>query len=798
MNRREFLAGAGLIGFALNWRDVLDGRMGYVSAEEIPGRMPQLSLWYNQPASQWNEALPLGNGHMGAMVYGDVAQERIQLNESTLWTGGPHNYVNREAFQYLDRMRDLIFNEKVVEADALSAKLLGNPSQQQAFQPFCDLEFEFDMSPMPLDYRRALNLETAIAEITYSVEEVQFRRQSFLSYPDKVFGLHLSASQPGQHSLTLSLSSLHPSVSVHASEDGTLLLTGQMQADSPPAGSWIAPWNAPGLRFAAGAKVILSGGHASVQGDKIAISAANSVTVLVHCATSFESYNNIEGDPVQKVEDAIHAAQRYSLDDLLDRHQQDHQRLFQRVSLRLGADEEAQRSTSDRIQKFSDEADPSFIALLYQFGRYMLIASSRPGGQPANLQGIWNSRLWPWWGSKWTTNINLEMNYWPAETGNLAECVEPLYDLIDGLRITGAEVAKVQYGCKGFVFHHNADLWRAAAPADGSWGLWPVGGVWLVQQMWEHYEFSLDEDFLRRRAYPALKEAAEFMLDFLVEIPQGEPFAGCLATNPTSSPENAFILPDGTKGRLTYATAMDIELLDALFDHCMRAAEILSIDSEFRTRLAQTRKRLPPLQVGARGQLQEWIKDYTETEIQHRHLSHLYALYPGNGISLEGTPALAAAARKSLELRGDANGPGSCFKAWRMACWARLRDGNHANRILTTLITQSTSADMLNDSYDQVDGHFGAPAAIAEMLIQSQRGEIVLLPALPNSWTTGALRGFCARGGATVDLAWKAGQLTHVTIHTQFPGRLKLRYGSVRREIAAKGGMEYRLDQNLQ
>ena len=797
VSRRQFLANAGVLGFALNWCDVLAGNVGYGFAEDAPGQEKQLSIWYHEPATQWNEALPLGNGRMGAMVFGGVDKERIQLNESTLWTGGPHDYTNPEAFHSLEKIRDLIFNEAVVEADEVSAKLLGIPSQQQAYQPFCDLQLDFDNSMKPADYRRALNLDDATALVTYRLGDVQFRRQSFLSYPDKVFVLRLSASKPGQHTLKLSMSSLHPNVTIKSDGPESLLLTGQMESDTPPAGSWIAPWSGPGLVFAARVAVLHEGGQISAQDNSISIRDADSVTILVNCATSFVRYNDVGGDPLAQTGRQIHTASQFSFSHLLRRHAEDYQPLFRRVELQIGAGESTSKPTGARIRNYTSEPDPSFVALFYQFGRYLLISSSRPGGQPANLQGIWNTRLWPWWGSKWTTNINLEMNYWPAETGNLAECVEPLYDLIDDLRVTGAEVARVQYGCKGFVFHHNADLWRAAAPADGSWGLWPVGGVWLVQQLWDHYEFSGDEEFLRKRAYPALKQAAEFMLDFLIEIPQGAPFAGYLATNPTSSPENAFILPNGTKGRLTYATTMDIELIDALFDRCIRAAEILGIDTDFSTSVVKARHRLPPLQIGARGQLQEWIKDYRETEIEHRHLSHLYALYPGNGISLEGTPAFAAAARKSLELRGDADGPGSCFKAWRMACWARLRNGNHANEILTKLISQSTSADMVNDSYDQVDGHLGAPAAIAEMLIQSQTREIVLLPALPDSWSTGSLRGFCARGGAILDLSWSKGHLEHVTVRTRLARQLTIRYGALKKQIVAVPGMEYRLDGNL-
>jgi alpha-L-fucosidase 2 len=494
----------------------------------------------------------------------------------------------------------------------------------------------------------------------------------------------------------------------------------------------------------------------------------------------------------------LNAAMSRSFAELRERHLKDYQSLFRRVDLHLGDERSSNMPTSLRIEDSASRQDLGLLTLFYQFGRYLLIAASRPGGQPANLQGIWNESLWPWWGAKWTTNINLQMNYWPAETANLSECTEPFYDLLDDLRITGREVARVHYGCSsGFVFHHNSDLWRAAAPVDGSWGLWPVGGAWLALQMWEHYAFSQDREFLEHRSYPALKESAEFMLDFLVEIPRGKPFAGCLATNPTSSPENAFILPNGVKGRLTYATAMDIEIIGELFERCLESARTLGVDTAFCMRIEAAKKRLPPLQIGHDGELQEWIGDYAKTEKEHRHLSPLYGVYPGSSLTPQLSPKFAPAARKCLELRGDADGPGSCFKAWRAAMWARFGDGNHANRILCKLLSQSTSPDMLNDSFDQVDGHFGGPAAIAEMLIQSHTSEIVLLPALPDAWTRGRVRGLCARGGASLDFAWTKGALDHAAITSRVLGRQKVRYKEHVIEIFCEPGIRYHLDKEL-
>jgi alpha-L-fucosidase 2 len=527
------------------------------------------------------------------------------------------------------------------------------------------------------------------------------------------------------------------------------------------------------------------------------VEGADEVTLLVSLGTSFVNYRDIGRDPIPLLNQQIETASSRSYADLRSRHTADHGALFDRVELRLEDTAPADRPADVQLSGASLSVRPGLMSLFYQVGRYLLIAASRPGSQPANLQGIWNESVWPWWGSKWTTNINLQMNYWPAETGALPECVEPFYALLGDLRVTGAEVARVHYGCDGFVFHHNADLWRAAAPVDGSWGLWPVGGAWLALQTWEHYAFSLDTGFLRTTAYPALKESAEFMLSFLIEIPAGRPFAGCLATNPTSSPENAFILPNGIKGRLTYAATMDIEIVGELFEKCALSARILGVDSQFIETIETARKRLPPLQVSHNGELQEWIGDYRKTENEHRHLSPLYGLYPGNSITLEGAPAIASAARKCLELRGDADGPGSCFKAWRAALWARLGEGDHALRILAKLISQSTSPDMLNDAYDQVDGHLGGPAAIAEMLLQSQNGEIVLLPALPSAWRGGTVRGMRARGAVTLDFAWKDGSLLSAVVHAKLSGKIRLRYKNLSAEILCTPDSVHSLDNEL-
>ncbi len=797
MNRRQFLANAGMAGIATHLLSISGNAQASGRDKETAAVNSRLNLWYDKPASSWNEALPIGNGRIAAMVFGGVDSERIQLNEATLWTGKPHDYANPAARKSLEEMRHLIFEEDVEGAEKLASTMLGTPSQLQAYQPFCDLRIDFYSDTHKDKYRRSLDLDTAIASVKYTCDPNEFQREAFVSYPDQVFVLQLSGSPAARQSFKLSLSTPHDHCKVQVKPDKSLLLSGQLMPHTPPEGSWIAIFEGPGLKYAAELRIRTTGGTITAEDEAIVVEGAKEVTILAALGTSFRSYRDIDGDPVAAVRKQLDAANSHSFAELRERHVKDYQSLFRRVDLQLSRGTASSLTTSRQIAASSDHQDLDLLTLFYQFGRYLLISASRPGGQPANLQGIWNESLWPWWGGKWTANINLQMNYWPAETGNLSECVEPFYDLLDDLRVTGAQVARVHYGCGGFVFHHNADLWRAAAPVDGSWGLWPVGGAWLALQMWEHYAFSLDEQFLRNRSYPALKDAAQFMLDFLVEIPQGKPFAGCLVTNPSSSPENAFILPNGVKGRLTYATTMDIEIIGELFERCVQSARILGVDAEICDRIEAAKRRLPPLQIGRDGELQEWIADYAKTENEHRHLSHLYAVYPGAGITPERTPKLAAAAAKSLELRGDADGPGSCFKAWRAALWARLGDGNHANRILCKLLSQSTSPDMLNDSYDQVDGHLGGPAAIAEMLLQSHNGAIVLLPALPDAWSNGQARGLCARGGAILEFRWTNNTLDYAALESSVANKLKVRYKEHAIEIECKAGVRYEFDNEL-
>ena len=758
------------------------------------GSAADFRLVYDKPASRWTEALPLGNGRIGAMVFGGTADERLQINEDTLWGGGPHNYTPADAYAHLDEIRRLIFAGKAGEAEKLSETLLGNPKVLMPYQPFCDIRLHFAGHDAATGYQRVLNLSDAVAETTYKSGAVEFRREAFVSWPDQVLVVHITASQPGQLSFSVGMDSPQAGTQVGKTADDTLQLIGQIQPRENPAWSWTGSWKEPGMRFAAVLKVLTEGGAVHASGDHLAISAANAVTILFSNATSFRNYHDISGDPVGGPQEHVRRASAESYEQLRRSHVDDFQRLFSRVELRLGEDRSAE-TTDRRLSRFNETDDPGLLALYFEFGRYLLISSSRPGGQPANLQGIWNEDLTPAWSSKWTTNINLEMNYWQADAGDLWETEEPLWNLIGDLRVTGGETAREEYHSKGWVLHHNTDIWRATSPVDGSWGVWPMGEAWLANQMWDHYTFSGDAQFLARQAYPAMKEAAEFVLGFLVEAPAGTPLAGRLVTNPSTSPENQYLL-DGKPEHLTYAATMDIELIRELFANCRRAAGILGTDDAFRSELERAQNRLPPMQIGKRGQLQEWIEDYGEAEPAHRHVSHLYSLYPGHDISLQTTPDLAAAAKKTLELRGD--GGTGWSEVWRAALWARLQDAEHAYDNLKLLLTKNTLPNLFDLCPPfQIDGNLGGPAAITEMLVQSTQNELTILPALPHQWPEGQLRGVRIRGGGRVDLEWKQGRLSRFTVRSDRAMRYRIVYGDRSADVNLNPGKPMVLDGRL-
>ncbi len=762
-----------------------------------------LSLWYRKPAAQWVEALPVGNGRIAAMIFGGVNEERLQLNEGTLWAGGPYDPANPDAKVALPEVRQLVFDGKYgAAANLVGEKIMARPLKQMPYQTVGSLRLNFPESSTVENYRRELNLDTATATVSYTSGGVRYTRAVFASAAHNVIVVRLTADQPGKISFSAGMNS--PMTAMVAAEGTDMLVMRGMGGE--------ASGIKGALKYQARVKMIAKGGHQPLTrpaatlspsdgerdgvrgGAQIAVTNADEVTLLITAATSYKNFHDVSGDPEHIVNERIAAASKKSFAKLQAAHLAEHQALFRRVALDLGQTDALKLPTDERIKHFAGGNDPQLAALYYQFGRYLLISTSRPGGQPAGLQGLWNDSTSPPWGGKYTININTEMNYWPAESGNLAECIEPLFAMVDDLTVTGTRTAKSQYGARGWVVHHNTDLWRATAPIDGpAWGMWPMGGAWLCLNLWDRYEFSGDTAQLKK-FYPALKGASEFFLDTLVE----EPNHKWLVTNPSLSPENQH--PFGAA--VCAGPTMDMQILRDLFANTIKAAETLGVDADLRQQLAVARARLAPNQIGSAGQLQEWLEDWDmqAQDIHHRHVSHLYGLYPGRDITLRGTPELAAAVKKSLEIRGDkATGWAT---AWRLCLWTHLGDGDHAFENLKFLLSPERTYPNMFDAHPpfQIDGNFGGAAGIAEMLVQSQikngkskiqNSEIELLPALPKSWPTGSVKGLRARGGFEVDVAWKDGKLVSARIKS-FNGRpVTLRYGGVTRELKLKAGQEF-------
>jgi len=784
--------------------------VGQVTAVTLDDASNPPMLWYTQPAKEWAEALPIGNGSLGAMVFGggndgSPANELLQLNDDTLWSGFPKDGNNRDASKHLADVRHAVLQEKNYHlADTLCRKMQGKFAE--AYQPLGNLHIAFTHAGSISNYRRELNLDSACTRTSYETNSASFVREAFVSNPDQVLVLRVTSSQPHQLNCVLSLDG-DLQIATKSIGGNQLILTGK--APSHVAGAGHPQGEKPvessdkpgeGMYFAAAMHVAVEGGSVAASGNELTVKDATSFIVLLTSATGYRGFHSMPDTPLEQVvaeaQKKLAEAQQKTFTTLRDRHRIDHQRLFRRVSLELGSGDHDQ-ATDQRLASFGAAPDPSLLALYFQYGRYLLICSSRPGSQPANLQGLWNYQVTPPWGSNWTSNINIEMNYWLAETCNLSECALPLFDLIAGLSQTGAITARETYALPGWAAHHNLDLWRTSNPVgegvgQPTWANWGMAGPWLCSHLYEHFLFTGDRTFLKTSAWPLMKGCAEFCLAWLIDDGSGH-----LTTCPSESTENDFLAPDGKPAMTSAGCTMDMALIRELFSNCIATAKTLGIDEAFAERLQSSIPRLIPYQVGKYRQLQEWSVDFEEHTPGQRHMSHLYPLYPGSQITPRETPELAKAARVSLERRLANGGAYTGWsRAWAIAFWARLLDGDKAWESLSMLMQHSTNSSLLdthpggNGAIFQIDGNLGATAAIAELLLQSHGHSIDLLPALPTAWPQGKVTGLRSRGGLSVDLEWAAGQATSCTLRPDRTGRYLLRAPSGQTIAAVKNGAQ--------
>lgn len=755
--------------------------LAFLAVACSPAEESDLKLWYDEPARQWVEALPVGNGRLGAMVFGGPEREQIQLNEETVWAGQPNTNANPAVEAgAIDDIRKLIFEGKYRAAqDMVDSRIFHKTNHGMSYQTIGDLYLDFPGHEDYTDYYRDLDISDAVASVSYTSGGVQYSRETISSFADDVVAVRVSASEKGKVAFDASLVSPHKKHEVTV-EGEDLVLRGTTGDQEGLEGK---------VQFTTRVRIVHKGGSLAVADTKLSLTGADEAVVLISTGTNFTDYRTLEGDPDTQAVSLLDAASSKSFKSMKKAHSKLYAGYFDRVDLDLGTTPAALMPTDERIREFAAGDDPQLVELYFQFGRYLLICSSQPGGQPANLQGIWANSLNPAWDSKYTTNINVEMNYWPAEIANLSELHEPFITMVKEVARTGAETARTMYGTRGWVLHHNTDIWRITGPVDfAASGMWPTGGAWFCRHLWEHYLHTGDVDFLKE-VFPVMKGAAEFFVDFMIE----EPEHGWLVVAPSNSPENAFMRDPGDV-TVCAGTTMDNQMVSELFTNIITAAGLLDTDAAFADTLAVLKSRMAPMQIGQHGQLQEWMHDWDNPNDHHRHVSHLYGLFPGNQISPWRTPELFTAARNSLNYRGD---PATGWSmGWKVCLWARLLDGNRAYKLITDQLSPAGSTGFwgkggtypnLFDAHPpfQIDGNFGCAAGVAEMMLQSHDGAVHVLPAVPDRWKDGKVSGLVARGSFVVDMEWKDGKVTMLKVKSALGGNLRLRTAG---ELVMKDG----------